>query len=122
MSRGNRNIISQVRSGKRYVNTNARSISSVQHNVQTRVANAELDSHADTVVAGSACRILVLTDKSCDVFPYSNQYEPIPNVPVAKVATAYDDPITGETFILIFGQALYMGDSLEHTLICPNQA
>ena len=43
-------------------------------------------------------------------------------VPVAKVATAYDHPLTGETFILVFGQALYLGDQLEHTLICPNQA
>jgi hypothetical protein len=28
-------------------------------------------------------------------------------VPVAKVGTAYDHPETGETFILVFGQALY---------------
>jgi hypothetical protein len=27
----------------------------------------------------------------------------------------------GETFILVFGQALYLGDKLQHTLICPNQ-
>ncbi len=37
---------------------------------------------------------------------------------MAKVATAYDHPSTGD-IILIFGQALYLGD---HTLICPNQA
>ena len=43
-------------------------------------------------------------------------------MPVAKVATAYDHPISGETVILIFGQALYMGDRMSHTLICPNQA
>jgi len=46
----------------------------------------------------------------------------MPQVPVAKVATAYDHPNTGETFILIFGQALYLGDKLQHNLICPNQA
>jgi hypothetical protein len=43
-------------------------------------------------------------------------------VPVAKVGTAYDHPETGETYIFIFGQALYLGDKLEHSLICPNQA
>ena len=82
---------------------------------------AELDSHADTVVAGSSCKVLEFTEKSCDVYPYADSYEPIKNVPIAKVATAYDHP-TGETFIIIFGQALYMGDTMEHSLICPNQA
>jgi hypothetical protein len=88
----------------------------------SKVANAELDSHADTVVAGSSCKVLEFTEKCCDVYPYSDQYDPVQNVPIAKVATAYDHPVTGETFILVFGQALYMGDSMEHTLICPNQA
>jgi hypothetical protein len=55
------------------------------------------------------------------VYPYTDHYEPISNVLVAKVATAYDHPTTGETFILVFGQALYMGDRMDHTLICPNQ-
>jgi hypothetical protein len=96
-----------------------RSISSIMcKNIN---AKAELDSHADTTVAGSACRILELTEQSCDVFPYSCQYEPVANVPIAKVAAAYDHPETGDTYILIFGQALYMGDTLEHTLLCPNQ-
>jgi len=37
-------------------------------------------------------------------------------IPVAKLATACDHPITGETFILVFIQALYLGEKLEHTL------
>jgi hypothetical protein len=84
-------------------------------------ANVELDSHADTTVAGSSFRVIKFTDKSCDVFPFSDQYSPMEKVPVAKVGTAYDHPITGETYILIFGQALYLGDQLEHSLICPDQ-
>ena len=126
MSRRNRNLIGQVRSGRRYSihseETKEARVTSALHQGEPKVTNAELDSHADTVVAGSTCRILELTDKLCDVYPYSNNYEPIQNVPVAKVATAYDHQATGETFILIFGQALFMGDSMEHTLICPNQA
>jgi hypothetical protein len=56
------------------------------------------------------------------VHPYADHYEPVTNVPIAKVVTAYDHPVSGETYILVFGQALYMGDSIEHTLIYPNQA
>jgi len=123
MSRRNRNLIGQVRSGKRYTNKKeTRNASALYQAAETKVANAELDSHADTVVAGSTCKILEMTEKSCDVYPYSDKYDPISNVPIAKVATAYDHPVSGETFILVFGQALFMGDSLEHTLICPNQA
>jgi 3'-phosphoadenosine 5'-phosphosulfate (PAPS) 3'-phosphatase len=120
MSRRNRSLLGQVRSGLRYL----RSTSSVQSIAQSHHeanAFAEMDSHADTVVAGSTCKILELTEKSCDVYPYANSYEPIKNVLIAKVATAYDHP-SGETFIIIFGQALYMGENIDHSLICPNQA
>jgi hypothetical protein len=42
-------------------------------------------------------------------------------VPVATVATAWDDPDTSQTFILIIHQALYFGSQLDHSLINPNQ-
>ncbi|MFN9982381.1 MAG: hypothetical protein ACK53Y_20810, partial [bacterium] len=108
MNRGSSSYISQVRSGKRYVTT-ARTIASIHNNSNHIEAKAKLDSHADTTVAGSTCRVLELTEKSCDVYPFSNSYDPISQVPIAKVATAYDDPVTGETLILVFGQALYLG-------------
>lgn len=38
-----------------------------------------------------------------------------------KAALAYDDPMTGETFILMIGQALYFGEKLKHALLNPNQ-
>jgi hypothetical protein len=105
MSQQNRTLISQLRSGLHY--PLVREASSVHtthttvHDVN-KVAFAELDSHADTVVAGSTCKVLELTEKSSDVYPYADSYEPIKNVPVAKVATAYDHPL-GETFIIILG-------------------
>jgi hypothetical protein len=39
---------------------------------------------------------------------------------VVQAATAYDHP-SGETFILVLQQALYMGDCQEPSLLCPNQ-
>ncbi len=123
MSRRNRSI-GQIRSGARYTyaTTHPRFAASVERRDKPSIANAELDSHADTIVAGATCKIIEYTNQHCQVHPYADHYEPISNVPVVKAATAYDHPSTGETFILIFGQALYMGDHMDHTLICPNQA
>jgi hypothetical protein len=43
------------------------------------------------------------------------------DVPVATVATAYDCPTTGKTHILVINEALYFGDKMSNTLLCPNQ-
>jgi hypothetical protein len=52
---------------------------------------------------------------------FSNEYEAIHDVPIVTAATAYDDPSTGTTVILIIGQALYLNDKVSCTLLCPNQ-
>ena len=64
------------------------------------VARCEMDSHADTCVAGPNFLILEFTGEQCDVTPYTNDYEPIINVSVVNAATAYPDDSTGETVIL----------------------
>jgi hypothetical protein len=43
------------------------------------------------------------------------------NVPIVTGATAYDDATTGETYILLFHEALYYGNKLDHSLVNPNQ-
>ena len=43
------------------------------------------------------------------------------NVPIANVATAWQCPTTGQVFILVFHEALWMGDTMTHSLINPNQ-
>ena len=48
----------------------------------------ELDSHADTIVAGSNCIILNYTGQVCDVSPYRDDYAPVSDVPIVKAATA----------------------------------
>ena len=80
----------------------------------------ELDSHADTIVAGSNCILINYTGQVCDVSPYSDEYAPVSDVPIVKAATAWQSPHTGQTYILIFNEALWMGDSLDHSLINPN--
>ena len=39
--------------------------------------------------------------KECDVAPYTDAYETIKEVRIVQAATAYDNPETGETTILI---------------------
>ena len=81
----------------------------------------ELDSHADTIVAGANCTILEYTGKVCDVSPYRDDYDSVTNVPIVQAATAWQSPHTGQTYILIFHEALWMGDHMKNSLINPNQ-
>ena len=80
----------------------------------------ELDSHADTIVAGSNCCVIEYTGRECDVSPYSSEYSPVTGVPIVKAATVWQSQLTGQEYLLIFNQALYM-PSLSHSLINPNQ-
>ncbi|KAI2496602.1 Reverse transcriptase (RNA-dependent DNA polymerase) [Fragilaria crotonensis] len=42
-------------------------------------------------------------------------------IPIATVATAYDCPTSGATYVIIINEALYFGDSLPFSLLSPNQ-
>lgn len=81
----------------------------------------EHDSHADTIVLGKNAVIMGYTGRECEVFPYTDQYEGIKGVPIVKGATGYTDSSTGERWILIFNEALFMGTQLPHSLFNPNQ-
>jgi hypothetical protein len=82
---------------------------------------SELDSHADTCAAGANIRVTNYTDTMVGVSPFSDSYEAIKDVPIATVATAWEDPATGDMFVLYIHGALYFGDMMSHTLLCPNQ-
>ena len=111
------NIAAFTSSDRRSI-ASVRKISSVNKSIH---ANTELDSHADSIVAGANCCIMHYTSRECDVSPYRDDYESIKNVPIVQAATAYQSQYTGQVYILIFNEALYMGDSIKHTLINPNQ-
>lgn len=89
--------------------------------VEGTVARCEMDSHADTCVAGPNFVILEFTGEQCDVTPYTNDYQPITNVSVVNAATAYTDEATGMTLILRFNQVLWYGKRMKMSLINPNQ-
>ena len=79
----------------------------------------ELDSHADTFVAGKNCQVMHYTERVCDVMPYSDEYEVKEKVPIVQAATGYTAS-NGQRYILIFNEALWMPE-LENSLMNPNQ-
>jgi hypothetical protein len=81
----------------------------------------EMDNHADTHALGRNCTVLNWTGRTCSVSPFSDRYHPITNVEVVTAATAFDDPLSGETTILIFHEALWLGEYMIDSLINPNQ-
>ncbi len=52
---------------------------------------------------------------------FSPEQGELTNIPIVTVATAFDTPKTGTTLIGILGQAVYLGDKVTTTLLCPNQ-
>lgn len=77
----------------------------------------ELDSHADTTALGKNSIILSFTGRECEVSPYSDTYESIKKAPIVTGATGYTSPISGKCLILVFNEALWLGDQMSHTLL-----
>jgi hypothetical protein len=82
---------------------------------------SELDSHVDMCVAGANTRVTDYTDTKVSVSPFSDSYEAIKDVPIATMATAWDDPATCDVTVLYIHEVLYFGDRMSHTLLWPNQ-
>ena len=81
----------------------------------------EIDSHADTIVAGANCVIIQYTGKECDVSPFREYLDSIKNVPIVHAATSWKSSETGQTYILVLNEALWMEDNTDHSLVNPNQ-
>ena len=90
-------------------------------NIVGETGRVELDTHADTIVLGANCTVLAYTGKECDVSPYTDAYDAIKHVPVVTGATVWTRQSDGQEFILVFHEALWMGDQMKHSLVNPNQ-
>ena len=84
-------------------------------------AENECNTNTDTCCLGKNYTILEYMRRTADVYAYDKSIKPIENVPIVSGATAWDDPHTGETYILVINEALYYGTKLDHSLINPNQ-
>jgi hypothetical protein len=96
-------------------------LSKVYNSADSDKDQTELDSHADTCVAGANTTPLWFTDQTVSVSPFIGEYKPLQDIPVASVTTAWDNPADGSTLLLLINEALYFGDRMLHSLICPNQ-
>jgi Reverse transcriptase (RNA-dependent DNA polymerase) len=85
------------------------------------IGKNEIDNHADTICAGSNWIVLEFTGEYCNVSPFSAEYEPLENVPIAQCATVYTYDSTGATVLLIADQVLWFGDTMATSLINPHQ-
>jgi hypothetical protein len=72
-------------------------------------------------VAGANTIPLWYSDQKVSLSPFIGEYSPISDVPIASVATAWDNPDNGSMLILVINEALYFGDRMDYSLLCPNQ-
>jgi hypothetical protein len=81
----------------------------------------EIDNHADTICAGPNWKLLELSGEYCTVSPFSTDYQPKQNIPIARCATTYTCPASGDSVVLVADQVLWFGDGLHCSLINPHQ-
>ena len=89
--------------------------------VEGTIGRNEIDNHADTICAGPNWKLLELSGEFCNVTPFSAEYQPKVNVPVAKCATTYTCPESGHSIILVADQVLWFGADLHCSLLNPHQ-
>jgi len=66
----------------------------------------DLDTHAANTVLGDCCLLIHDTGRKVDVSGFSTALGLI-ELPIVSGAVAYDHPITGKVYILVFHQAIY---------------
>ena len=72
-------------------------------------------------MGGANCVLLETTGETATVHSFSDERKPFSDVPIGTIATSWVVPEIGEVIVLVMHEALYFGDRLDHTLICPNQ-
>ena len=81
----------------------------------------EVDSNADTCCLGQNVIPIEYTNQSAGVYPFSETYDHIENVPIVSGNTAYDHT-DGNTYILVFHESLDYVSHIKHSFINPNQS
>ena len=84
-------ISKHTSTSRRQIDTTSTSISATKRHAQLDPVHSciELDSHADTIVAGSNCVAIDCTGEECDVSPFQKDYDAIENGKIATVATSW---------------------------------
>ena len=80
----------------------------------------ELDSHADTCVAGSNCIPLGPAGPRVNVRAFAPGYG-TKTYRIRSAATVWMNEQDGNKYLLVFHQSIFLGQDLKHTLVNPNQ-
>ena len=59
--------------------------------------------------------------QECEVLPYIDEHKPIEGLLIIQAGAVYQYLHIVQAYIYIFNEALWLGNSLEHTLIILNQ-
>ena len=84
-------------------------------------SKCELDSHADTILVGAICAILQYKEKECNISTFREDLDSINNVSIMNAEISWQSSETGQTYILVLNEALWMEDNTDHSLVNPNQ-
>ena len=85
---------------KRIISTVSNSKSHSDPEAGTMAAK-ECDTNKDTCCLGNNFVILELIQRAAEVYAYIKDIAPIVGVPIVSGTTAWDDPVTGKTYILV---------------------
>ena len=89
--------------------------------ISTQVQQCELDSHTDTCCLGNGCQVLYETGKA-DVGGFLEQLGELIETKIVTAALAYDQPETGQVYLLIFHQlGVLLIEGMQCHLLNPNQ-
>ena len=93
-----------------------------QQSVPEQGGANEIDNHADTICAGPNWKLIELSGEYCNGSPFSADYKPKTNVPIArKCAATYTCPEScGKSVVLVADQVLWFGNELHCSLINPH--
>ena len=101
--------------------TASANVSNYANTIIGTIGKNEIDNHADTICAGPNWKLLELSGEFCSVTPFSSDYQPKANVPVARCATVYTCPDLGHSVLLVANQVLWFGADLHCSLLNPHQ-
>ena len=63
---------------------------------------------------GEESFILIYNTSTDNVYSYDKSYKPLEEIQIVTGATAYDDEVTGTTYLLRFYKVLWYGLKLDH--------
>ena len=81
----------------------------------------ESDSRVDTTCAGNNMILFPYTGYECNIIGFHSDIKSMEKIPVVTAITAYGDPPSGTTVMLVFNQALWSESSMVQSFIATNQ-